>query len=34
MTPMIQNIFEMALKNTYNANEIDNQLQEKVSEII
>ena len=30
MTPMVQNIFEMTLKSAYNAEDVKNQLKEKV----
>jgi len=34
MTPVVENIFEMALKNPYNAGDLDNKLKDKVKIIL
>ena len=34
MSPVVENIFEMALKNPYNTDELDRQLKEKVIKFI
>ena len=34
MSPVVENIFEMALKNPYNTNELDRQLKEKVLKLL